>query len=112
VLLALCLAILTFVTFSGKPLLGALLSTAILRSISAAICQFGVHGAMDAINAVLDALIALLAFYSGLAFLLEDVEQKPNRMTFRRKAAKEAIEGTLQEQVKHISNEAGVRQQL
>jgi succinate-acetate transporter protein len=112
ILLAICLLILTMVTFSGKPLLGVLLSTAILRSISAAICQLGIHGRMDAVNAILDAMVALLAFYSGLAFLMEDIQQKPNRMTFRRAAAKEAVEGTLQEQVKHISNEAGVRQQL
>ena len=111
-LLALCLIILTAVTFSGKPLLGVLLGTAILRSISAAVCQFGVHGGMDTVNAILDAMVAFLAFYSALAFLLEDIQQKPNRMTFRREAAKEAVEGTLQEQVKHISNEAGVRQQL
>ena len=112
ILLAICLVILTVVTFSGKPLLGVLLSTAILRSISAAICQYGIHGGMDAVNAILDAMVALLAFYSGLAFLLEDIQQKPNRMTFRRKAAKEAVQGTLLDQVKHISNEAGVRQQL
>ncbi len=112
ILLAICLVILTVVTFSGKPLLGVLLTTAILRSVSAAICQFGIHGSMDTLSAILDALVALLAFYSGLAFLLEDIQQKPSRMTFRRKAAKQAIEGTLRDQVKHISNEAGVRQQL
>ena len=112
ILLAICLVILTMVTFSGKPLLGILLSTAVFRSISAAICQFGIHGRMDVVNAILDAMVALLAFYSGLAFLLEDIQQKPNRMTFRREAAKESVEGTLLDQVKHISNEAGVRQQL
>jgi succinate-acetate transporter protein len=111
-LLALCLAILARVTFPGKPVLGILLSVAILRSIGAALAQFGIRGSVDVVTATLGFVVALLAFYSAAGLLLEDIKGRPLTMTFRRGPAKAALDGDLQEQMTHIANEAGVRQQL
>jgi hypothetical protein len=56
--------------------------------------------------------LAAFAFYSGFAVLLEDVIQRPLAMTFRRKQAKQAVKGTLAQQIDPLINEAAVRQQL
>lgn len=111
-LLALFLAILAFVTFGGKPLLGVLLIIALLRSIGASLVQFGIRGAIEVVVAGLGLLITLFSFYGGLAFLLEDVKQRPLAMTFRRGQAKAAMEGDLHHQLKRVATEAGVRPQL
>ncbi|MGI8959197.1 MAG: hypothetical protein ACR2IV_05445 [Bryobacteraceae bacterium] len=111
-LLALCLAILAGGTFSGKPLLGALLCVALLRSIGASLLQFGIAGGVDVITAALGFLLAFLAFYCGLGLLLEDINQKPLPMMFRRGKAQAAMVDGLQQQLERVSTEAGVRQQL
>lgn len=111
-LLASFLAILAFVTFASKPLLGVLLIIALLRSIGASLIQFGIRGAVASITAGLGLLITLFSIYGGLGFLLEDVKQRPLAMTFRRGQAKAAMEGDLQHQLKRVATEAGVRQQL
>ena len=110
-LLSLCLVILTAVTFAGKPLIGALLTVAVLRSLCAGLAQLGAHWA--AVPAGwLGLLLALFAFYAGLGLLFEDVLLKPFAMTFRRGEARAAMEGDLAYQVSRIEREAGVRQQL
>jgi succinate-acetate transporter protein len=111
-LLALCLALLAAVTFSGKPLLGMLLSVAMLRSIAAGLVQMGVRGSTQTVAAILGLLVALFAFYSGFGLMLEDIKGKPIAMTFHRKQARIAMEGSLRDQMKNIANEAGVRKQL
>jgi hypothetical protein len=111
-LLALCLALLAAVTFSGKPLLGILLTVAMLRSIAAGMAQMGVRGPTATIAAILGLVVALFAFYSGFGLMIEDIKGKPIAMTFRRKQAKVAMEGSLREQMNNIANEAGVRKQL
>ncbi len=110
-LLALCLAILTIATFKSKPLIGTLFIIAFFRSISAALFDFGL-GTMGIVAAVLGFLLAIFAFYSGLGLLLEDVQQRPLPMVFRRGKAKEAMLAGLPEQVEHVATEAGVRPQL
>lgn len=50
--------------------------------------------------------------YGGLAFGLEDVQQRTVLPLFRRGAARDAIEGSLEEQLRGLATEAGVRQQL
>ena len=110
-LLALCLAVLTAASFPGKPLLGALLTIAFLRSVTAAAVAFGVHPLAPAAG-ILGLLLAAFGFYSGLGFLLEDVRGTPLAMTFRRGAAKAAMEGNMQHQIERLFTEAGVRQQL
>ena len=54
----------------------------------------------------------MLAFYSAFAFLEEDITGKISALTFRTGEAKAAMEGSLQEQIKSLESEAGVRKQL
>lgn len=110
--LSLCLVMLTIVTFKGKPLLGAVLVVAIVRTSGAAtLALTGAHWAGPA-TAWCGLLLAFMAFYSGLAFLEEDVTQRLSPLTFRTGAARAALQDPLSEQIDSIEKEAGVRKQL
>ncbi len=114
--LALVLAILAAITFPGKPLLGALLVVAVLRTISAAVTDFkpslGVSAHLNPITGSLGLLLAVLAFYAAVAFLEEDVTGRLSPLTFRTGAAKAAMQGKLEDQLSELTREAGVRKQL
>ena len=110
--LALCLVMLTIVTFKGKPLLGAVLVVAIARTAGAAMSDIMGHPWLTTATAWSGLLLALLAFYSGLAFLEEDVSLRLSPLTFRTGEAKAALEGRLGDQIEDIEKEAGVRKQL
>jgi hypothetical protein len=111
-MIAIFILILTIISFVDKPLLGVLLVIALLRSAGASFVQFGWHGVVDISTAVLGLLLAAFSIYCGLGFLMEDVKQRALPMTFRRGKAKAAMEGDLQKQLKRVSREAGVREQL
>jgi succinate-acetate transporter protein len=110
--LTLCLVMLAIVTFKGKPLLGAVLVVAIVRTSGAA--AFALKGLqwVATSTAWCGLVLALLAFYSGLAFLEEDVTQRLSALTFRTGEARSAMQGDLADQVSTIEKEAGVRKQL
>lgn len=110
--LALSLGLLGAVTFRGKPLLGVVLSVAILRTLCAAAGQVWSAASLPQITASLGLLLAALAFYCAVAFLQEDVTQKISRLTFRSGEARSAMEGPLEDQVAALHREAGVRKQL
>ena len=117
--LALSLAILAAITFPGKPLLGALLVVAVIRTSCAALLQFGVqtgahsrHPFLPTATALIGLLLAALAFYAAVAFLSEDVSGRISPLTLRTGDAKAAMEGKLEDQISALSREAGVRKQL
>ncbi len=110
--LALCLVMLAVVTFGGKPLMGAVLVVAVLRTSGAATAAFLGAPWATAATAWCGLLLALLAFYSGVAFLEEDVTLRLSPLTFRTGEARSALEGGLKAQVSSIEKEAGVRKQL
>ena len=110
--LALCLVLLAVVTFKGKPLLGAVLVVAIVRTSGASIVAFTGHPWATPATAWCGLLLALLAFYSAVAFLEEDVTGRLSPLTFRTGEARSAMEGELKDQVSTIEKEAGVRKQL
>ncbi len=110
--LALCLAMLSAVTFRGKPLLGAVLVIAMLRTSVGATAALGGPVWATKATAWCGLLLALLAFYSAVAFLEEDVTQRLSPLTFRTGEARSALEGELKDQISKIEKEAGVRKQL
>lgn len=112
VCLALCLLLLTVVTFKGKPLLGAVLSVATLRTVGAAVVAGWSVPLASTLTGWTGLLLAALAFYSAFAFLEEDVTGRISPLTFRTGEAKAAMEGSLEEQTKLLEREAGVRKQL
>ena len=110
--LALVLAIISAISFAGKPLLGVLLVVAVLRTAGGALLSFGLHGAWPVVVAITGLVLALMAFYTASVFLLEDVRQAISPLTFRTGDAKAAMEGKLEDQVDALTREAGVRKQL
>ena len=110
--LTLCLVTLATVTFKGKPLLGAVLVVAIVRTLGAA--AFALKGLQWLATATgwCGLVLALLAFYSAFAFLEEDVTERLSSLTFRTGEARAAMEQDLASQVSTIEKEAGVRKQL
>ncbi len=110
--LAICLLMLLVVTFKGKPLLGVVLIVALVRTCSAAAMAMTERAWLTASTAWCGLMLAVLAFYCGIAFLKEDVSQQISPLTFRTGEAKAAMEGKLEDQISAIGTEAGVRKQL
>jgi uncharacterized protein len=104
--------LLAVLSFPGKPLLALLLGVSTLRmGLGAAYELSARHGLLVAAGWVAFVLF-LVAMYGGLAFGLEDVQQRTVLPLLRRGAARDAIEGSLDEQLRGLATEAGVRQQL
>ncbi len=110
--LAVCLVLLTIITFKGKPLLGAILILGAIRTAGAASIARWDLPLVGKLTGWTGLLLAALAFYSAFAFLEEDVTGKLSPLTFRTGEAKAAMEGSLDEQTKLLESEAGVRKQL
>jgi len=96
----------------GKPLVGTILLVASARSALAGAYEWGAPKSLNTTAAWIALAIFAIAVYGGLAFLLEDVLQKTVLPLFRRGSSKESIEGTLQDQLRGVGQEAGVRQAL
>src|ERR1041385_2763011 len=56
--------------------------------------------------------IFVVAMYGGLAFLLEDAHGRTDLPLLRRGKSREAAEGSLEEQLQSLAEEAGVRHTL
>ncbi|WP_158615472.1 GPR1/FUN34/YaaH family transporter [Acidipila sp. EB88] len=110
--LAVCLAIILFITYRGKPLLAVVIAFALLRTGAAAAVELGAKGPFPAIAAGLGFCVCLSAFYAGLALLVEDVKGKIMPFTLRSADAENAMAGSFEDQMSHVVNEAGVRHQL
>ncbi len=107
-----CLLLLTAVTLRGKPLLGAMLIVSAVRTTGSAVLALSDQPLLSTMTGWIGLLLAALAFYSAFAFLEEDITGKLSSLTFRTGEAKAAMEGSLEEQVKLLEREAGVRKQL
>lgn len=103
---------LAVVAFPGKPLLGLLLAASALRSLLSGAYQLGAPRALDAAAGVDAIVIFAAAVYLGLAFVLEDIHQRPVLPTLRRGPARRAIHGDLHDQLARLHDEAGIRPQL
>jgi hypothetical protein len=56
--------------------------------------------------------LASCAIYGGLALLLEDLRQADVLPLFRRGEARESLEGDLEQQLRRLEREPGLRQRL
>jgi succinate-acetate transporter protein len=104
----LCLAI---VARKAKPLLAVLLLIAAVRDAFLAAFQLGATGALEGVG-ICGLILTPFSLYGGLAFLLEDVNQRTVLPVLRRGPAKTSMEGNLAEQLQRIEQETGVRNQL
>lgn len=111
VMLTGAIACLAVVAFPAKPLLSLVLVIAAVRDGCLAAFHLGATGALKGVGWC-GLVLAPLSLYGGLAFLLEDVNQRTILPLLRRGAAKTSMEGSLSEQEQRIEHESGVRNQL
>jgi succinate-acetate transporter protein len=110
--LAVSLVLLAGIIFSSKPLLGALLAVAVLRTIGMAGVEYGWHGAVPFTTGILGLILSVMGAYAGLAFLLEDVRLEPSPLALRWGTGKKAMEGRTDDQISLLTREAGIRREL
>src|SRR3954447_17091689 len=109
---AFAIVLLAVAAFGGKPLIGVILLVAGVRSVLSGVHEWGGPDWAWKTSGWLALAIFFVAMYGGLAFLLEDVQQRQVLPVFRRGASKKALEGGLDAQLAGLAGEAGVRQAL
>jgi uncharacterized protein len=109
---ACAIGLLAIAAFGGKPLIGVLLGIATVRSVLAAVHEWGGPSWAWTASGWLAVAIFALAMYGGLAFLLEDVRKEAVLPVFRRGTSRESFEGDLHTQLRDLADEAGVRKTL
>jgi succinate-acetate transporter protein len=112
VMFAVMVLALAAASFLGKPLLGVLLLIAASRSTLFGAWELGAGHRVLYAAGVIGLVLAGLSVYGGLAFLLEDLQQRTVLPLFRIRKARESIEGDLHSQLERLQGEAGVRHQL
>lgn len=97
--------------WNAKPLLSILLAISAVRDASLAAFHLGATALLQAVGWC-GLILAAFALYGGVAFLMEDVNQRTILPILRRGAARTSLEGNLSDQLRRIEQEAGVRNQL
>ena len=97
---------------AAKPLASLVMSGAALRFLLTAAYQLTGTAAWKQAAAAEGLLLAAAAVYAALAFELEDTRLRTMLPTLRRSAARQAMSGTLTEELDQVHHEAGVRKQL
>jgi succinate-acetate transporter protein len=111
IMLAASVCCLAIVAWRPKPLLALVLGIAAIRDIFLSAFHLGATGALEGVGWC-GLILAPLAVYTGIGFLLEDANQRTIIPLFRRGRAKQSLEGSLADQLERIEGEAGVRNQL
>jgi succinate-acetate transporter protein len=96
----------------GKPFIAALLVVSALRSLLAAAYQLGAGKTWNQASGWVGLAIFCIAMYGGIAFLLEDALGRTVLPLGRRGGSREAVEGSLSDQLRGLEDEAGVRHTL
>lgn len=109
---ALILLMLAVAAISAKPFFTVLLGLATVRSVLFGVVQLGLWPKLEVVAGIVGWVTVAIAFYGGIALLLEDLNKKSVLPLFRKKAAAKAIEGELADQLRDVEREAGVREQL
>ena len=109
---AFAVGLLAVAAFAGKPLIGAIMLVAAVRSTLSGVHEWGGPAALYRAAGWLGVVIFAAAMYGGIAFLLEEVRREEVLPVLRRGSSKESIEGDLGAQLGQLADEAGVRQTL
>ena len=110
--IALILVLLAAVGVLGKPLLATLMFMVFFRYGLSGIHQLTSSAGVQTVSGIIGCLIFALSLYGGLALALEDVQHRTVLPFGRRGEARDALEGSLSDQVGPVGKEAGVRKQL
>jgi uncharacterized protein len=106
------IVILGAVSLLGRPLLSMFLLVSSVRTIFGAVYELGGGSGWEKAGGWVGLAAFAVAMYAGLAFLLEDTLGHTVLPLGRRGGARAAIEGSLDEQLDALEDEAGVRQSL
>lgn len=96
----------------AKPVTVLVLSVSALRFALTGVVQLGAPPAWETAAGVVGVVLGVLALYAAMAFELEDVHHRTVLPLGRTGPAHHAMESGLDEQLRGIEQEAGVRQQL
>jgi succinate-acetate transporter protein len=110
--IALILVLLAAVGVLGKPLLATVMFMAFFRYGLSGIYELTSSAGVQTVSGIIGCLIFALSLYGGLALALEDVQHRTVLPFGRRGEARNALEGSLSDQVGPVGKEAGVRKQL
>jgi hypothetical protein len=97
---------------ASKPLASLVITAVALRFYLTGGYELSATPAWKDAAAAEGLLLALVALYAALAFELEDDRRRTVLPTLRRGAARQAIAGTLADELDGLHKEAGVRKQL
>jgi uncharacterized protein len=98
--------------FQSKVLLGVVFLVAATRFALGGLHQLTANEAWEDAAGITGLILFLLAIYSAFAGEIEDAQGHTVFPIGRRMKGRLAVEGSLAEQLKHVPNEPGVRQQL
>ena len=97
---------------SGKVLPSVVLATAALRFASSGIYEMANSNIWKEISAVVGVGLCGLAIYAAFAMAIEDTQRRTILPVFRRGRGRQSLSGNLEDQLKLLEREAGVREQL
>jgi succinate-acetate transporter protein len=100
------------VSATGNLLFTALRSCATVRAVLSGVYEVDGARGVGRVAGALGVALAALANYGGLALLLEDLRQTNVLPLFRRGEARASLEGELEQQLRRLEREPGVRQRL
>lgn len=96
----------------GKVVASAVLFLAGLRFLLTGVYQLTGVAAVQYAAGIEGLVLVAVALYAALALQLEDLQHEAVLPTLRRGRGKASMEGNIEEQIKNIDSEAGVREQL
>ena len=100
------------VSWLGQPMIAGTVTVAAARGLTSAVYELGGGKAWNHVAGWIALLIFCVAMYGGLACLLEDAKGRAVLPIGRRGDSAEAIEGGMEDQLKGLADEPGVRKHL
>jgi uncharacterized protein len=97
---------------AGKLVPAAVLTTTALRFAATGLFELTGADMWKAVAGLVGVLLCAVALYAALAMALEDVRRRTVLPLGRRGPGEEALGGGLDEQLRRVEGEAGVREQL
>jgi succinate-acetate transporter protein len=96
----------------GKVAAGAVILAGSARFLLSGLAELSGGSGVKHAAGIVGLVFAGIAAYVGVAALLEDAAHRSILPLGRRRAARAAIEGSVQDQFRQLEHEAGVRDQL
>lgn len=96
----------------AKPLTAIVLSVSAARFALTGVVQLGAPPVWETVAGIAGVVLGVIALYAAMAFELEDVHHRTILPIGRTGPAHHAIESGIDEQLRGVEHEAGVRQQL